>query len=179
MEFKDIQQCKRIMIIGNSSSGKSTLAHQLSEKLNIPVHHLDVYAHKPDKSWIRTPKDQFIKLHWLLIQNKRWIIEGNYSSSMQDRLGKADLIIFININRLSSLFNFLKRCFCNRVHFGAPCGAKNKVNIKMIKYIFIDFPKKAKRFKEILKNEDKVIYINSFRKLMKLKKELELETKNI
>lgn len=167
------------MIIGNSSAGKSTLAHQLSGKLNIPVHHLDIYAHEPHSKWIRTPKEQFKKIHWKLIQNKRWIVEGNYSSTMESRLQKSDLVIFININRFSSLFNYFKRCTLNRTHFGSPDGTKEYINRKMIKYILIEYPKKSKLFKKTLQHENKMIYINSFAKLLKFKNNIGLATKNI
>ncbi len=34
---------KKIILIGSGGSGKSTLARQLGNKLNIKVHHLDVF----------------------------------------------------------------------------------------------------------------------------------------
>ena len=51
---------KRILIIGNNGSGKSTFARILGEKLNIPVIHLDKYYHLPN--WKTVAKDDWDKM---------------------------------------------------------------------------------------------------------------------
>lgn len=38
---------KKIMIVGSGGAGKSTLAKQLGEKLDIPVYHLDAIFWQP------------------------------------------------------------------------------------------------------------------------------------
>ena len=45
---------KRILIIGNGGSGKSTFAKKLHKKLNLELIHLDNLFWKPN--WVQTPK---------------------------------------------------------------------------------------------------------------------------
>ena len=46
---------KKTAIIGSCGAGKSTLARQLGEILDIKVIHLDSFYWKP--GWVATPKD--------------------------------------------------------------------------------------------------------------------------
>lgn len=43
---------KKIIIIGCPGSGKSTFGRKLSEVTKIPLYHLDMIWHKPDKTTI-------------------------------------------------------------------------------------------------------------------------------
>ena len=52
---------ERIVIIGCGGAGKSTLARQLGEKLDIPVVHLDKLFWRP--GWVQVSKEEFDKLH--------------------------------------------------------------------------------------------------------------------
>ena len=46
---------RRILIVGNSGGGKSTLAQKLGEKLTLPIVHLDVLFWKP--GWVEVGDD--------------------------------------------------------------------------------------------------------------------------
>ena len=48
---------KKIIIIGCPGSGKSTFARKLSDITNIPLYHLDMIWHKPDKTTLT--KEEF------------------------------------------------------------------------------------------------------------------------
>ena len=176
MENIDLNNYKKIMIIGNSSAGKSTLANQLSTLLNIPAYHLDMYYFKPNGNWESIPKEDFIEKHNDILKNKSWIIDGNYSGTEKDRMIEADLVILINISRFTSMYKFILRLFDDHRH-GCPEGCSNKMELAMIKYILWTYPKKAKRRAAQLKGNEKVFLINSFRELIQFKKSLNLKTK--
>jgi adenylate kinase family enzyme len=97
---------KRICIIGCSSAGKSTLAERLSAKLNIPSYHLDLLAYYPNSKWTRKSDNEFIMAHHSIIQKEKWIIDGNYSVCMTDRIKKASAIIWLDANVLTSAFRY-------------------------------------------------------------------------
>lgn len=87
---------KRIAIIGNTASGKSTLAVQLSKNLSIPVYHLDKYLWRP--GWERVPEEEFVIEHDKIVTQDSWIIEGvAYFSTMKKRLESAELIIYFDL----------------------------------------------------------------------------------
>jgi hypothetical protein len=59
---------ERIVILGPSNAGKSTLAVALSEKLGIPAVHLDQLHHLPDTNWQPRPEAEFAALHDAILE---------------------------------------------------------------------------------------------------------------
>ena len=67
----------KIYILGNSASGKSTLAVLLSEKLNIDVYHLDDLFWKDKYNELYNESEQ-VSIIQNILPKKNWIIEGAY-----------------------------------------------------------------------------------------------------
>jgi len=97
----------RIIIIGCGGSGKSTLAAKLGENLDLPVFHLDRYFWNP--GWVQTPRPEWNAIQEDLIKQQKWIIDGNYGSSLDLRISAADTIIFLDLPTLTCLWNVVKR----------------------------------------------------------------------
>nr|WP_249310318.1 DNA topology modulation protein [Bacillus sp. FJAT-49736] len=95
------------MIIGSGGAGKSTLARQLGEKINIDVFHLDKLFWKPN--WTGVPKEEQKKIQKELVKKEEWIMDGNYSGTMDIRLNEADTIVFLDIHRTTCIFRAFKR----------------------------------------------------------------------
>lgn len=100
---------KRIIIIGSSGSGKSTLARQLGDTLNLPVIHLDKYFWHA--GWIGTEPQEWAKKVEQFAAGSSWIIDGNYRSTLDVRLKKADTIIFLDLPRWICVWRATKRRF--------------------------------------------------------------------
>ena len=80
---------KRIVVIGNAASGKSTLSIKLQEITSIPVYHLDKILWKAD--WERTPEDEFTSEHDKIIEKPNWIIDGvAYKSTIEKRFATSE-----------------------------------------------------------------------------------------
>jgi len=85
---------ERIIIIGCPGSGKSTFSRALHEATGIPLYHLDMMYWNAD----RTIVDKAVFRERLLdaLQKDRWIIDGNYSSTMEMRLQACDTVVFLD-----------------------------------------------------------------------------------
>ena len=98
----------KIVIIGNSGGGKSTLANRLGELLNIPVLHMDILTH--DEYWDRLPSSVVDPKLQEFMAQEAWIIEGQYRNHCyEERLSQADIIVLFDFNRFHALYRSLKR----------------------------------------------------------------------
>lgn len=73
----------RIVIHGNSGTGKTTLSDGLGQLLNLPVIHLDEIHWRPN--WTEAPDDEMVEELRTIIErgkasNTGWIVDGNYES---------------------------------------------------------------------------------------------------
>jgi adenylate kinase family enzyme len=98
---------KKIMIIGSGGAGKSTLAKELGRKLGIPVHHLDTLFF--GSRAVPTDREEFQQIQNSILAEDCWIIDGNFSGTMGDRLEKADTIIFLHYSTLRCLYGIIRR----------------------------------------------------------------------
>lgn len=98
---------KRILVIGSSGAGKSTFARRLSEKTGLPLVHLDKLFWQPN--WVETDKAEWKKIVEKTLAADSWIIDGNYGSTMAQRLEKCDTVIFFDLPRILCVYRILKR----------------------------------------------------------------------
>ena len=130
---------KRLAIIGSSGAGKSTLAIALGEKLSLPVIHLDSYFWQT--GWIETLSSDWIEIQKELIKRNCWVIDGNYSSTMDTRLEVADTIIWLDFNHYLCLWRVIKRYwqYAGRVRPDMAAGCPEKLDLEFVQYVW-NFP---------------------------------------
>ena len=88
---------QRVAIVGSGGAGKTTFANRLGETLGLPVTHLDEHYWQP--GWTATPGEQWRDRQRRLIADDRWIIDGNYGSTLDLRLARADTVIILAYSR--------------------------------------------------------------------------------
>ena len=103
---------KKILVIGSGGAGKSTFSRHLGKILNIEVIHLDTLYWNP--GWIETPKPVWRNMVEELIDKDSWIIDGNYSGTLDIRVDACDTVIFLDIARLTCLWRVMKRVMLYR-----------------------------------------------------------------
>lgn len=87
---------KKIIVIGVTGSGKSTIAKKLSEKLNIPCIQLDFLFWKPN--WEPASDEEFFEKIRNAIDNKpQWVLDGNYGRTNHLTWKDADTVIWIDL----------------------------------------------------------------------------------
>ena len=145
---------EKILIIGCSGSGKSTLAVALGEKLGLPVVHLDQLWWK--EGWRNVTREEFDSRLAMAMNMDGWIIDGNYSRTMEMRLAKCDTVIYLDFNRWACLRGMCQRVFGNygKVRPDMAQGWNYNKNNRVQNYMYLAKTKHAKTI--VLKNRKEV-----------------------
>lgn len=137
----------RLCIFGPSGSGKSSLALAISRKTGLPVAHLDQLHHQPGTDWVQRPPQEFAALHRAAIAGERWVIEGNYSALMPERIARATGVILLDIGTPRSLWRYVRRSlFERRTRVGGLEGARDSVKWDMLHHIAVVTPPSRRRY---------------------------------
>ncbi len=123
----------RIAIIGCGGSGKSCLARSLGTALSISPVHLDGLYY--DQNWKPLDKDQFATLQRELVTVPRWIIDGNYASSLPIRLQAADTVIFLDLPGWTCLQGIGQRRLRYRGGQHKDAGVYDRITWNFVRYI--------------------------------------------
>ena len=137
---------QRVLIVGNSGGGKSTLARRLGEKLGLPVVHLDVLYWKP--GWVESDDAPFRADVAQALQGPAWICDGNFSSNWDIRMPLADTIVWITQPRLVCLARAIWRVVAYRGRRTRPdmaAGCAEKFDLEFYRYIWTYDAKVAPR----------------------------------
>lgn len=85
----------RIIVIGSPGSGKSTFSRRLAEQTGLPLHHLDMIKHRPDRTTISS--EGFDKRLKAVLETESWIIDGNYQRTIEIRLQYCDTVFLFDL----------------------------------------------------------------------------------
>lgn len=158
----------RISIIGGSGSGKSTLCSILSKELNLPAIHLDGINF--DSNWVEIDKSKRDNIIVNKALEDKWIIDGNYTKTLKNRLERADLIIWLDYSTFALLKGVLKRIFksINKERPEIP-GCKERFDFNFIKYVITYNKKKRYIIVENLADipKEKILIFKNQKKLNK------------
>lgn len=98
---------RRILIIGRPCSGKTTLASKLSLELGTPAYDMDDFYWK--KGWCRVNNKEVNEKLAFLLAGEKWIISGDYLSTLDDRLAYATDIVVLDVRWYIAAFRYFKR----------------------------------------------------------------------
>jgi adenylate kinase family enzyme len=155
---------KKILVIGSSGAGKSTFSRRLGEKTGLKVIHLDVLYWKPN--WTESPKDEWKETVENALEGDEWIMDGNYSGTMEMRIKSCDTVIFLDFPRVLCVYRILKRVVLYRKGKRPDMaeGCNEQFDWEFTKWVW-NFPTRTKPLVEaILKeveNEKTIIRLKS------------------
>lgn len=126
----------KIMIIGCGGSGKSTLARQIHKLTGLPLIHLDQLYWRP--GWVEISWEDWKKVMEEQTDRPAWIMDGNYGGTMDIRLEKADMIIFMDRSRWLCLYRIIKRQiqYWGRTRPDMTEGCEERLTWEFIKYVY-------------------------------------------
>lgn len=85
----------KVIVIGCPGAGKSTFSRRLKSETGLPLYYLDRLWHRPDRTTIsRNEFDCGLKE---ILSKDKWIIDGNYTRTLEMRLQACDTVFLLDL----------------------------------------------------------------------------------
>ena len=134
----------RVLVIGCSGAGKSTLSLRIAERYG-----LEYQSYDRDVRWlpgwqVRDRAEQRARV-LALVDRERWVMDGNTPSTLDIRLPRTDLVVWLRVPRRVSLMGIARRVYSNygSVRFDMATGCPEQLpDREFLSYIWT-FEKKV------------------------------------
>jgi len=84
----------RLVLVGTSGAGKTTMATRVAKALDLPHVEFDGIRHGPN--WTESPGDVFKVILGRRLQEDRWVADGNYSFARDVVWPRADAVVWLD-----------------------------------------------------------------------------------
>jgi adenylate kinase family enzyme len=128
---------RRVLVIGCGGAGKSTLARELAVRTGLPLVHLDRLYWKP--GWTQTPAEEWQAVVRDVVAGERWVLDGNYGSTLELRLAAADTAIYVDMSRRTCLRRAVWRWLRWRgraTRSDLPDGCPESLDLEFLRWIW-------------------------------------------
>jgi adenylate kinase family enzyme len=98
---------RRVSIVGNSGSGKTSLARALAARLRVPHIELDAIFHQ--RGWTELPVDDFRERVDGATSGDGWVVDGNYSAVRDIIWRRADTVVWLDLPRRVVMPRIIRR----------------------------------------------------------------------
>lgn len=150
---------KNYVIIGSPGAGKTTLAKQLGEHLNLQAIEMDYYHFT--HNWVEVSDETFFNSIDLLTQQSGWIADGNYGILRNMLWKRAEVLIWL---RFPFFFTF-RRLFVrsmDRVFSQKPLWHGNKESFyntfftknSIFYWFFKTYRQRNRQYEQLLKSSE-------------------------
>lgn len=102
----------RVLVVGTSGAGKTTLAKRVAQSWQLPRAELDALHH--GKNWV--PRPTFVSDVEAFAAQPQWVTEWQYTSKLGHTLyGRADCVLWLNHPRCLVMRRIILRTLIRRV----------------------------------------------------------------
>lgn len=122
----------RIVIMGSPGTGKSTLAYNIALQTQLPLYHMDSLFWEGRQN---VSDEVFLERLHTVIQKEQWIIDGNYKATLEMRVAKADLVIWMKAPRWKCVLRVIYRYLKGKRQTG-PGANPDILELRFIKHIW-------------------------------------------
>ena len=132
---------QRALVIGSSGAGKSTFARKLATLKGCAIVHLDQLYWEP--GWVIAKPEVYRARLERVLASDAWIMDGNYSSTFDIRLPRADAVFWLDRPRWICFARVLRRIAqtYGQVREDMAPGCPEQVDLAFLRYVWT-FPKK-------------------------------------
>ncbi len=104
-----MEHVRRVSVVGNSGSGKSSLARRIAAVLDAPCIELDAIHHLP--GWQPIDPDAFVDRVEAITEAETWVIDGNYRAVVVEGpvWARADAIVWLDLPRVTVMRQVTRR----------------------------------------------------------------------
>lgn len=98
---------QRVVIVGSTGSGKTTLARQLSRLFDVP--HIELDSLNWEANWTAAPTDVFRQRVHNALEGDTWVVDGNYTAVRDLVWPGATVLVWLNYPLRVLLWRLLRR----------------------------------------------------------------------
>ncbi|GBF04397.1 adenylate kinase-like kinase [Deinococcus aerius] len=98
---------RRILVVGTTGSGKTTLARAIAAQLGLPHGEQDAWNHLP--GWREAPLDQFRARVDAFTAQPAWVMDGNYGKARDLGWTRADTLVWLDYPGQVVFWRLLRR----------------------------------------------------------------------
>jgi adenylate kinase family enzyme len=137
------EQMRRVLVIGCAGAGKTTFSHRLGTMLSLPVINLDRYFWRPH--WQLPDMREWRETVMEIAAAPEWIMDGNYSSTFDIRMPRADTVIWLDSPRHVCMRRVLVRTLkgYGRTRPDGPAGCPERIDLGFFRFVW-DFHSKSR-----------------------------------
>ena len=163
----NIENLRRVSVVGTSCSGKTTFAKNLARILHVEHVQHDALNWLPD--WVERPHEEFLSLVEKAAAEDTWVFDGNYTRTREVIWGRATAIVWLNYSFSRTFYRALNRT-TRRVFTGERIYSGNRETFgkafmsrdSILLWVLTAYHRKRRRYSKLLgdnKPDGKEVFI--------------------
>ena len=157
--LKTYIEMERVVIVGPSCSGKTTMARRVAAILQAPHIELDAIHWLP--GWQERDDDEFRELTQAAVAADRWVVDGNYAMVRDIVWPRATTVVWLNYSFPVVLWRAFRRTLIRSVS-RQTIFSENKETIRrsffsresILLWVFTTYRLRRKQFRAIFDDRD-------------------------